>query len=139
MLVEAEPIRPGILRWLDEAHALDWRTAVASSSRRAWVVPHLERLGLLADLDAVCCGDEVEHRKPSPDVYLLAASRLGIEPGAALAVEDSVHGSIAAEAAGMRVVVTPNPSTAHQPWPDHYQHVDPTAVGLRELAASYAD
>ncbi len=133
--VVAEETRPGIREWLEEARALGWCTAVASSSLRAWVVPHLDRLGLLSDLDTVVCGNEVEHTKPAPDVYLLAIGRLGIAPGAALAVEDSVHGATAAEVAGCHVVVTPNPMTRQQVWPPHFDHVDPATLSLRDVVA----
>lgn len=133
--VVAEEIRPGIREWLADARVMGWRTAVASSSSRAWVVPHLDRLGLLADLDTVVCGDEVERTKPAPDVYLLAARRLGIDPSAVLAVEDSVHGATAAEAAGCCVVVTPNPMTLQQVWPTHFHHVDPATLSLRDVVA----
>lgn len=54
------------------------------------------------------CGDEVAHAKPAPDVYLRAAELLGFEPAQCLAVEDSVTGSAAAEAAGCPVLVVPN-------------------------------
>ena len=133
--VVAEEIRPGILAWLEEARAMGWRTAVASSSSRDWVVPHLDRLGLLADLDTVVCGDEVERTKPAPDVYLLALRRLGVDAGTAIAVEDSVHGATAAEVAGCHVVVTPNPMTLQQDWPAHFDHVDLATLTLRDLAA----
>ena len=53
------------------------------------------------------CGDEVEHAKPAPDIYRRAAELLGFEPGECLAVEDSVTGAAAAEAAGCPVLVIP--------------------------------
>ncbi len=54
------------------------------------------------------CGDEVPNGKPAPDAYLRAAELLGVEPSDCLAVEDSVTGSAAAEAAGCTVLVVPN-------------------------------
>jgi HAD superfamily hydrolase (TIGR01509 family) len=75
--------------------------AVASSSFRDRLHRTLSRAGLLDAFDAVVAGDEVEHGKPAPDMFLLAAERLGVEPAACIAVEDSPPGVAAALAAGM--------------------------------------
>lgn len=77
---------------------------VASSSRRERLDLTLERSGLGRYFTATVAGDEVEHGKPAPDVYLLAARRLGVGPGECLAVEDTGHGAGSAAAAGMRVL-----------------------------------
>lgn len=77
---------------------------VASSSRRERLDLTLERSGLGRYFQATASGDEVEHGKPAPDVYLLAAGRLGVRPEDCLAVEDTAHGAAAAAAAGMRVL-----------------------------------
>jgi HAD superfamily hydrolase (TIGR01509 family) len=78
--------------------------AVCSGSVGSTVRPMLERIGLLGLLDAVVCGDDVARMKPAPDGYLLAAKKLGVEPGACLAIEDTPTGVKAAKNAGMRVV-----------------------------------
>jgi beta-phosphoglucomutase-like phosphatase (HAD superfamily) len=78
--------------------------AVASSSRRERLDLTLQRSGLGRYFQATASGDEVEHGKPAPDVYLLAAGRLGVRSGNCLAVEDTGHGAAAAAAAGMRVL-----------------------------------
>jgi beta-phosphoglucomutase-like phosphatase (HAD superfamily) len=78
--------------------------AVASSSRRERLDLTLERSGLARYFAATVAGDEVEHGKPAPDVYLLAAQRLGVRPQDCLAVEDTGHGAASAVAAGMRVL-----------------------------------
>jgi beta-phosphoglucomutase-like phosphatase (HAD superfamily) len=57
---------------------------------------------------ATVSSEEVPRGKPAPDVYLEAASRLGVDPGACAAVEDSSNGLRAAAAAGMRVIAVPN-------------------------------
>ena len=77
---------------------------VASSSRRERLDLTLERSGLGRYFASVAAGDEVEHGKPAPDVYLLTAQRLGVRPEECLAVEDTGHGAAAAVAAGMRVL-----------------------------------
>lgn len=81
------------------------RLGVASSSRIAEVVGKLEMVGLARFFEAMAGGDEVDDGKPSPDVFLLAAERLGVEPSLCLAIEDSDPGVEAAAAAGMRVIV----------------------------------
>lgn len=114
-LVQRQPVLPGVREWLEEARALGLGTAVASSSPRSWVQPHLDRLGLAPLVDAVCTRDDVARTKPAPDLYLLAARRLGVDPSACVAVEDSLTGLQAATAAGCVTVHVPNALTAHQP------------------------
>lgn len=80
------------------------RTAVglASSSPRAWIELVLERFDLEKEFAAVVSGDDVPGKtKPEPDAYLLAARRLGVEPGRCVAVEDSTLGVRAAKRAGL--------------------------------------
>ncbi len=77
---------------------------VASSSRRERLDLTLERSGLGRYFAATVAGDEVEHGKPAPDVYLLAAERLGVRAEDCLAVEDTGHGAASAVSAGMRVL-----------------------------------
>jgi HAD superfamily hydrolase (TIGR01509 family) len=75
--------------------------AVASSSPRERLDRTLGRAGLLDAFDVVVAGDEVEHGKPAPDMFLLAAARLGVRPDACVVIEDSPPGVQAGRAAGM--------------------------------------
>jgi HAD superfamily hydrolase (TIGR01509 family) len=95
--------------------------AVASSAPLQIIEAALAGMGLRDAFGAVASSDEVEKGKPAPDVYLLAAGRLGVEPAACLVVEDSVNGVLAARAAAMRVILIPNASI-------------PPAPGAREAA-----
>jgi len=61
--------------------------------------------------DIEATGDEVERGKPAPDLFLLAAARLGVEPANALVFEDAPAGVAAAKAAGMSVIWVPNAHT----------------------------
>lgn len=97
------------------------RVAVASSAHPAVIGAALTATGLADVFEVVVSSDEVDHGKPAPDVYLLAASRLGVPPSACLVVEDSRNGVAAARAAGMAVVLVPNASV-------------PPAPGTHELA-----
>lgn len=82
---------------------------IASSSDSDWVAHLVDGLGLRHEFRAIATGHDVERRKPAPDVYLLAARRLDADPRRCVALEDSAHGIAAAQAAGMRVIVVPNP------------------------------
>jgi HAD superfamily hydrolase (TIGR01509 family) len=75
--------------------------AVASSSPRERLERTLGRAGLLEAFDVTVSGDEVVHGKPAPDMFLLAAERLGVDPGTCVVIEDSPPGVQAGLAAGM--------------------------------------
>jgi HAD superfamily hydrolase (TIGR01509 family) len=75
--------------------------AVASSSPRERLQRTLRRAGLLDAFDVVVAGDEVEDGKPAPDMFLLAARRLGVPPEKCVVIEDSPPGVQAGLAAGM--------------------------------------
>lgn len=73
--------------------------AVGSASSREYVSGVLEFLGIADCFRTIVCGDEVPRPKPAPDTYLIAAEKLGAEPGRCFVVEDSRTGSLAAAAA----------------------------------------
>ncbi len=83
--------------------------AVATGSSRIAAERTLQQVGLSDLVDEVVTSDEVTRGKPAPDVYLEAASRIGVAPGRCLAFEDARPGIIAAESAGMKVVTVPPP------------------------------
>ena len=85
-----------------------YRLGVASSSGRDMIELNLTRVGLRDFFDAITCGTETEHGKPAPDIYLLAARKLGVDPVAGAAVEDSPNGIRSAAAAGMAVFGVPD-------------------------------
>ncbi|GAA1899155.1 HAD-IA family hydrolase [Asanoa iriomotensis] len=104
------PARPGVARIVEEAHSAGWPLAVASTSAEKAVravVEHDVGSSRAADF-TVLAGDVVPHKKPAPDIYLLALSRLGLSPEEAVVVEDSQNGLEAARAAGIPCVVTVN-------------------------------
>jgi HAD superfamily hydrolase (TIGR01509 family) len=78
--------------------------AVASSGRPTKIRFALEEVGIAGLFSVVCSAVEVPHGKPAPDLFLLAAGRLGIEPSECAVVEDAVYGIQAARAAGMRAI-----------------------------------
>lgn len=82
--------------------------AVATSTERHLAAAQLAGLDLLDRFSVLATGDEVRNGKPSPDLFLLAADRLGTEPSECLVLEDSEAGVTAAHRAGMQVYVIPD-------------------------------
>jgi HAD superfamily hydrolase (TIGR01509 family) len=81
------------------------RLAIASSADEVKIVANLRHVGLPPDTwDAVVTGEDVAAKKPAPDIFLSAATNLGLAPGEYVVVEDAVNGVQAAKAAGMRCV-----------------------------------
>jgi HAD superfamily hydrolase (TIGR01509 family) len=101
-------VKAGALRLLERLRAAGVRSGVASSTRRVQLLERLERAGLHGFFHAVAGGDEVTHGKPAPDIFLLAAERLEVDPRACLVFEDSEHGARGAVAAGMQAVIVPD-------------------------------
>jgi HAD superfamily hydrolase (TIGR01509 family) len=84
--------------------------ALASSAPREVIDTVMDTLGVGDSFSATVSSAEVARGKPSPDVYVEALRRLGVEPAASVAVEDSSNGIRAAAAAGLRVIAIPNPA-----------------------------
>jgi putative hydrolase of the HAD superfamily len=116
-LVEAEAILPGVEALLQAARDRGLALGVASNSDHDHVDGHLRRLGLYSFFHAVGCRDDVARGKPAPDVYTHVMQQLNVTPAETVAFEDSLPGHEAAHAAGIKVVVVPNPSTAHFQFP----------------------
>lgn len=112
MMTEAElPLREGVERICEEAMTAGVPLAIASTTTLDNVRALLERhwgAGALGRFVAVAAGDDVERKKPWPDAYLLALSRLGAPATACVAFEDSANGLAAAKGAGLCAVVTPS-------------------------------
>ncbi len=116
------PRIPGVDEAVGRLAAAGLPLAVASSSHRAVIDAALGALGIAGLFRVVVASDEVARGKPAPDVYLLAARELGVEPSDCLVVEDSLNGVLAGRSAGMTVVLVPNAAV-------------PPAPGAREAAS----
>jgi beta-phosphoglucomutase-like phosphatase (HAD superfamily) len=77
---------------------------VATSTARERALWKLDRAGIAGRFDAVVCGDEVSRGKPAPDIFLLAAERLGVRPSECAGFEDSPAGLRSLHAAGIRSI-----------------------------------
>ncbi len=104
----AVPPRSGVARIVAEAQDAGWVVAVASTSAEVSVRATLDTaVGAgRAQSVAVFAGDIVPRKKPAPDIYLLAIARLGVPAGAAVVIEDSRNGLLAATGAGLACVIT---------------------------------
>lgn len=117
------PTMPGLHELHTEINRRQIPWAVATSSPRHHAEEILQQLNLQDRCQAIAAGDEVTHGKPNPDIYLLAAERLGIPPQHCLALEDSGPGSQAAAAAGMTAVAIPNAQTKRSDFSHvHYRY-----------------
>lgn len=119
------PLLPGAVRAVN-ALAGAFTLGLASSANREVIDAVLDGAGITERFAATVSSEEVERGKPAPDVYLEAARRIGVDPAACAAVEDSSNGLRAAHAAGMIVIATPN-------------HAFPPATDALALAAVVLD
>ena len=105
---------PGICELLDTltAHAVPF--ALASSNTTDVVDATLNAIGLNDILTIRIGGNDAKHAKPAPDIFLLAANRLGISPEACVVIEDSTNGVRAAKRANMRCIGFENPNSPGQ-------------------------
>jgi len=107
--------KPGLCELLDWLEQSDVVRAVATSTRRDRAEAQLTQQGLLQRFAALVGGNEVARGKPEPDIFLLAAARLSVEPEDCVVLEDSEPGVRAALAAGMMPIMVPD---LHAPSPD---------------------
>jgi beta-phosphoglucomutase family hydrolase len=99
---------PGVERWLKRLRAAGWRQAIASSAPHANIDAILDGLALRDTFDAVAGEEDVERGKPDPQIFLVAAVKLGVPPERAIVVEDAPAGVEAARRAGMRTIGVPH-------------------------------
>ncbi|MDX6607725.1 MAG: hypothetical protein QOD14_2265 [Solirubrobacterales bacterium] len=111
---ERLPLLPGAVESV-KSLAEEWPLGVASSSNRHVIDLVLELAGIADAFRATVSSEEVGAGKPAPDVYLEAAKRLGVDPTACVAIEDSTNGIHSAHAAGMAVIAVPNKDFPPEP------------------------
>ncbi|ANF98110.1 beta-phosphoglucomutase [Paenibacillus bovis] len=99
--VKPDDMLPGAKHTIDELKKRGVKIAIGSSSKNTPTI--LKQIGLADAFDAVADGNDITHSKPDPEVFLLAAERLGVPPEECLVVEDAEAGVQAAIAGGMNV------------------------------------
>ena len=115
-LVATLPVRPGILRIIDEARAAGVKLGVCTTSNPKFIDAVLDLFGAerKAAFDFVHAGDVVAKKKPAPDIYLLALETLALPPNDCIVIEDSRNGLLAATGAGLPVLITTSTYTVDE-------------------------
>lgn len=127
------PVMPGLYDLIEAINKREVPWAVATSSPYSHAQKILSLLELSDFCSAIAGGDEVSLGKPAPDIYLLAAQRLGIPAQHCLAVEDSAPGCRAALAAGMMTLAVPNGDTQKAEFPEVDQFFSSLSALAQEL------
>ncbi len=108
---EVKP-KAGALPFVEWCHQHGIKLGVASSNSRELIDVAIAQNGMKEDFDVVLTGSEVLKGKPNPDIYLLAAKELGVDPSKCLVFEDLVDGITAATRAGMTCIAVDDALTA---------------------------
>jgi len=95
---------PGVAQWVNQLHKQGWLQAVASAAPRANIDAVLEALSAKHVFQGIVSAEDVRRGKPDPEVYLTAASRVGVPPACCIVVEDAVAGVQGARRAGMKSI-----------------------------------
>jgi beta-phosphoglucomutase family hydrolase len=95
---------PGVITWLHRLHREGWLQAIASAAPRANIHAVLETLSATHIFQGIVSADDVHRGKPDPEVFLTAASRVGVPPDRCIVVEDAVAGVQGARSAGMKSI-----------------------------------
>src|SRR6187455_1142903 len=148
-IVSDLPVRPGVLRIIDEAIAAGVKLGVCTTSNPKFIDAVLDLFGAerKAAFEFVHAGDVVARKKPAPDIYLLAQKTLGLPTHDCMVVEDSRNGLLAATGAGLPTLVTTSTYTVDEDFTGAVKVVpelgdEPTVnvrlADLGELAAATA-
>lgn len=144
-IVKDLPVRPGILRIIDEARDAGVRLGVCTTSNPKFIDAVLDLFGAdrKAAFEFVHAGDVVKAKKPAPDIYLLALETLGLPASDCVVIEDSRNGLRAAHAAGIPTLVTTSTYTVDEDFSEAAKvvpelgdapNVKITIADLKELA-----
>jgi len=95
----------GVIKLINILYRLKiFKTAIASASPEKFINLVISELSIANMFNAITSGDEVKKGKPAPDIFLLTAEKLSINPKKCLVIEDGISGMIAAKRAGMKCV-----------------------------------
>ena len=107
LVLESGRVLPGIDNVIQKAAKWGLKIGLATSTPRRVAVNFIKRVGIGENIEVMCTGEEVAYGKPHPEIYILCAERLGVEPWNCVVFEDSVNGVVAAKAARMHTVAVP--------------------------------
>ena len=99
---------PGAVELITSLNDHHIKTAIASSAPLENIEIIIRGLGIEECFQAIACGTEVTEGKPSPQIFLLAAEKLGVEPANCVVIEDAIAGVAAAKEAGMKCIAVTN-------------------------------
>jgi beta-phosphoglucomutase len=131
-LIERDfPAMDGAFNLLSALHAADISLAVGSSGPADNVQMVIEKLGAVEFFSTAVTGSDVDRGKPDPQVFQLAAERLGVSPNRCVVVEDAPVGIAAARAAGMKCIGIASTGRT----PDELRAADLVVGSLRDVGA----
>ncbi|WP_206663418.1 HAD-IA family hydrolase [Aurantiacibacter suaedae] len=141
-IVTELPVRPGVLRIIDEARAAGVRLGVCTTSNAKFIDAVLDLFGAerKAAFEFVHAGDVVAKKKPDPEIYNLALETLGLPASDCVVVEDSRNGLLAATGAGIPTLITTSTYTKEEDFSEAARVVpelgdDPAIITLADLNA----
>lgn len=108
-----EPTK-GIIDLIKNLRQQGFKLGIATSGHRKLAHYYLNRLGLESFFDTIVCAEDITRSKPDPEIFLKAASRLGVDPAECVVIEDSKLGIEAAAKAGMKRIGYRNPNSGNQ-------------------------
>lgn len=111
---EGFPAMPGVSQMLQGLHDAGYLLAIASSSPVNYIEMAMQYLGVKDYFAVINSGENVQHSKPAPDIYLNTAEKLKVKPEQCVVLEDSTNGSLSATSAGMLCVGFYNPDSGEQ-------------------------
>ena len=130
------PAKDGARELLEYLSAGGYRLSLASSTRKQIVEKELADVDLLKYFEEVICGDMVTHSKPDPEIFLLAARKLGADPTDCYVVEDSYNGIRAAYAADMHPIMVPDQLQPDEEMKALAEFIVPSLADVQKLAAA---
>jgi len=108
------PLVDGVTNLMSSLHKEGYSLALASSNNRKSVDAIIEKFGLDKYLHYSISGDDVEHGKPNPEIFLTAAKNMNVDPSECLVIEDAGNGVKAAKAASMKCIGFKNHNSGNQ-------------------------
>lgn len=115
LVEEKRPLLPGAREAIALCKAQGLKVGLASASPLHMLEKVLEMFDLRDSFDALASAEKLPYSKPHPQVYMDCAAKMGVDPLACVALEDSVNGMVASKAARMRSIVVPAEEGQHDP------------------------